>query len=59
MGAKTVVLTRGMDLVLRTCPETLAYLQQMGIGLFYEKPGVTVHPECVLQCRTPRPCSSP
>lgn len=34
MGAKTVVLTRGMDLILRTCPETLAYLQQVGISVY-------------------------
>ena len=26
-GARTVVLTRGMELVLQTCPETLEYLR--------------------------------
>lgn len=26
-GARTIVLTRGMELVLQTCPETLEYLR--------------------------------
>ena len=30
-GARTVVLTRGMELVLQTCPETLAYLAARGV----------------------------
>jgi hypothetical protein len=30
-GAQTVVLTRGMQLVLQTCPETLEYLAARGI----------------------------
>jgi hypothetical protein len=30
-GARTVVLTRGMELVLQTCPEALDYLQAQGI----------------------------
>jgi hypothetical protein len=30
-GARTVVLTRGMDLVLQTCPETLEYLAERRI----------------------------
>jgi hypothetical protein len=30
-GARTVVLTRGMDLVLQTCPETLEYLRMQGV----------------------------
>ena len=30
-GARTVVLTRGMELVLRTCPETLEYLAARGV----------------------------
>ena len=30
-GAGTVVLTRGMELVLQTCPETLEYLRSRGI----------------------------
>ena len=29
--ARVVVLTRGMDLVLRTCPETLAHLEARGV----------------------------
>jgi hypothetical protein len=31
-GARTLVLTRGMQLVLQTCPETLEYLAARGIG---------------------------
>jgi hypothetical protein len=30
-GARTVVLTRGMELVLQTCPETLEYLRARGV----------------------------
>ena len=30
-GARTVVLTRGMELVLQTCPETLEHLETRGI----------------------------
>ncbi len=30
-GSKVVVLTRGMDLVLQTCPETLQLLKARGI----------------------------
>jgi hypothetical protein len=30
-GARTVVLTRGMELVLQTCPETLEYLRSRGV----------------------------
>jgi hypothetical protein len=30
-GTRTVVLTRGMQLVLRTCPETLEYLRTAGV----------------------------
>jgi len=30
-GARTIVLTRGMDLVLQTCPETLEHLEARGI----------------------------
>jgi hypothetical protein len=30
-GARTVVLTRGMELVLQTCPETLEYLRTRGV----------------------------
>ena len=30
-GARTVVLTRGMELVLQTCPETLDYLRARGV----------------------------
>src|SRR5262245_28188851 len=30
-GSQVVVLTRGMQLVLRTCPETLALLNERGI----------------------------
>jgi hypothetical protein len=30
-GARTVVLTRGMQLVLQTCPETLEHLRTRGV----------------------------
>jgi len=30
-GARTVVLSRGMHLVLRTCPETLDHLRKLGV----------------------------
>jgi hypothetical protein len=30
-GARTVVLSRGMELVLQTCPETLEYLTAQGV----------------------------
>ena len=30
-GARAVVLTRGMELVVQTCPETLEYLRTRGI----------------------------
>ena len=30
-GARTVVLTRGMELVLQTCPETLEYVRARGV----------------------------
>ena len=30
-GARTIVLTRGMHLVLQTCPETLEHLRTRGI----------------------------
>jgi hypothetical protein len=32
-GARTIVLTRGMELVLQTCPETLEYLAAQDIGV--------------------------
>ncbi|MFN7972665.1 MAG: Mth938-like domain-containing protein [Acidobacteriota bacterium] len=30
-GAEVIVLSRGMELVLQTCPETLAHLREIGI----------------------------
>jgi hypothetical protein len=30
-GARAVALTRGMELVLQTCPETLEYLRARGV----------------------------
>jgi hypothetical protein len=33
-GARTVVLTRGMELVLQTCPETLEYLGAQGVRYY-------------------------
>jgi len=36
-GSEVVVLTRGMQLVLRTCPETLRLLQDRGIRVYVEE----------------------
>ena len=36
-GSQVVVLTRGMQLVLRTCPETLALLHERGIPVHVEE----------------------
>lgn len=36
-GSQAVVLSRGMRLVLQTCPETLAMLKQKGIEVFVEE----------------------
>ena len=36
-GSQVVILTRGMELVLRTCPETLALLRDRGIPVHVEE----------------------
>src|SRR6185312_17011439 len=36
-GSRVVVLSRGMDLVLRTCPETLRMLEERGIPVHVEE----------------------
>jgi hypothetical protein len=36
-GAEVVVLSRGMDLVLNTCPETLELLKERGVEVFVEE----------------------
>jgi len=36
-GSETVVLTRGMQLVLQTCPETLQLLKDRNIRVFVEE----------------------
>ena len=36
-GSRVVVLSRGMDLVLRTRPETLAYLAERGVAVHVEE----------------------
>ena len=36
-GARRIVLSRGMLLALRTCAETVAYLDQRGVGVFIEE----------------------
>jgi len=36
-GAKVIVLSRGMDLVLRTCPETFELLAGLGIPVYVEE----------------------
>lgn len=41
-GCEAIVLTRGMHLVLQTQPETLAYLQGLGIEVYVEETRVAV-----------------
>ena len=36
-GSKVVVLSRGMQLRLQTCPETLQFLKDKGIGVHVEE----------------------
>jgi len=36
-GSKVIVLSRGMQLMLRTCPETLRLLEDKGIGVHVEE----------------------
>ena len=36
-GARVVVLTRGMQLVLQTCPETLEWLRLRGVAFHVEE----------------------
>jgi hypothetical protein len=36
-GARVIVLSRGMDLVLQTCPETLAHLAKLGVEVHVEE----------------------
>jgi hypothetical protein len=36
-GSRIIVLSRGMDLVLRTCPETLELLKEKGIPVHVEE----------------------
>jgi hypothetical protein len=36
-GSKVIVLSRGMQLMLRTCPETLQLLKDKGIGVHVEE----------------------
>jgi hypothetical protein len=36
-GARIVVLTRGMELRLQTCPETLEYLRELGVACHVEE----------------------
>lgn len=36
-GAEVVVLSRGMQLMLKTCPQTLAYLDQQGVPYHVEE----------------------
>lgn len=41
-GSQVVVLTRGMELVLQTCPETLEYLHGRGIVVHVEETNAAV-----------------
>src|SRR5262245_49825778 len=36
-GSEVIVLTRGMQLVLQTCPETLALLEERGLTVHVEE----------------------
>ena len=36
-GSEVVILTRGMELVLQTCPETLLLLEEKGIAFYVEE----------------------
>lgn len=36
-GSEIIILTRGMELVLQTCPETLQLLQNKGITVYVEE----------------------
>ena len=36
-GSEVIVLTRGMELVLQTCPETLALLEERGVVVHVEE----------------------
>ncbi len=36
-GTRVIILTRGMELVLQTCPETLRMLREMGITYYVEE----------------------
>jgi hypothetical protein len=36
-GCQIIILTRGMELVLQTCPETLEYLHEKGITVYVEE----------------------
>ena len=36
-GSAVIVLSRGMDLVLQTCPETLALLKERGVPVHVEE----------------------
>ena len=41
-GAQVIVLSRGMQLVLRTCPETLELLAQRGLRVHVEETSAAV-----------------
>ena len=41
-GSEVIVLSRGMQLVLQTCPETLATLRDRGLTVHVEETGAAV-----------------
>ena len=41
-GSEVIVLTRGMELVLQTCPETIALLEERGVVVHVEETRVAV-----------------
>ena len=41
-GSQVIVLTRGMELVLQTCPETIQLLEEKGIEFYIEETNAAV-----------------
>jgi hypothetical protein len=41
-GSEVIVLTRGMELVLQTCPETVQLLEERGVEFYIEETNAAV-----------------
>jgi hypothetical protein len=41
-GSKVIILTRGMHLVLQTCPQTIRFLEEKGIPFHIEETNTAV-----------------